>query len=920
MKFKSSRLKRFGYDISLTFDEAKELKEIIALADSQILRSIRDIQKRTVNYEKLEKRFEKREKLKENFSGTQNSEEIKKIQDKINRTMFIPEYITVVMDHPKHYDYIYHNGIIVNGKKYKRLSCSSSQSRVSTVVLCDEEILIELKRRLNNGRNENKPIAPSKFNAYFGLAGSATYKVSDPKFIVVRDFVNQTTFKSNFVTETDWNLDDEVDVRDVTLDMTRNDGMGLISPSQSQKWADELGLDWLPSQWCVRQNYIKGMLCTFPIHEFCEKVNGGNYIVDTIYKDESGNYIKADLRDYDVIISESQFKLWDSYSGVDSYIENCKKNKLYWGISQYTPKEPKDVLTLNYQFIQTLNLNQEDIEKLCVQFVDWICGVSYENVSYMLLFLLGLNNTDFKINNFLRSSDQYWIKSLILNPEIRNDRYIRSKIHNLIKYKLQKGCLGSIIVNGNFQVLVSDPYAMMQHVCGIEVTGLLKEKEFYSGYWNNKEHTRVDAMRSPLTYRSEHVVLDFIKNKETEYWYRYCQQGIILNYFGHEVVCFGGADFDYDILATTSNPVMINGVYKDDLPVVYEPPKPEKIVFTEDDLYHADTFSFGSIIGQITNKGSNAYAVLPLFEKKYGKDSPECVTTVSRLQQCCKAQSAQIDKTKIGKEVKGIPKVWTEKQKVNIDSDTADAVDEKDFYNRILLTKRPYFFKYLYTDAKKKYNQFVDRYEMTCHQKFQMTTAKLKALSRKTLEQKEFLKGFYDYMPLTYSDSPMNLLCRYIEEINFKISEQLKINPHPEIYNLYKNPQYEYTEEEYNDVVRIIKRHNMMITNNLAISGDEDPLDYDEEIYISYKDDNDFLIYKINEVCSNVYVAVNCLIDYYYKEKPASRKDILWDSYGLYIFKNIKQNTKTPPVFPFPCDNGDISYLGKKYKLQGVGI
>ena len=35
----------------------KELKEVIALADSQILRSIRDIRKRTVKYSKLEKLF-----------------------------------------------------------------------------------------------------------------------------------------------------------------------------------------------------------------------------------------------------------------------------------------------------------------------------------------------------------------------------------------------------------------------------------------------------------------------------------------------------------------------------------------------------------------------------------------------------------------------------------------------------------------------------------------------------------------------------------------------------------------------------------------------------------------------------------------------------------------------------------------------
>ena len=79
--------------------------------------------------------------------------------------------------------------------------------------------------------------------------------------------------------------------------MNRTDGMGLISYSQALKWSKEMGLDYVPSQFCVRQSYLKGMLCVFPIHEFCLEINGGNYLVDTIYKDKNGNYIKADMND-----------------------------------------------------------------------------------------------------------------------------------------------------------------------------------------------------------------------------------------------------------------------------------------------------------------------------------------------------------------------------------------------------------------------------------------------------------------------------------------------------------------------------------------------------------------------------------------------------------------------------------------------
>lgn len=925
MKFKSSRLKRFNYNINVSFDEAKELKEIIALADSQILRSIRDIQKRTINYVKLEKRFKKREELRKSPASERVSTEIKTLQDKINRTMFIPEYVTVVIDHPKQYEYIFKNGIVINGKTYRRFSCSSSQARNSTVVLCEETILPELKRRINNGRDENIPLAPSKFNAYFGLAGSATKIVSEPKFIVVKDFTNQTTFKANYVTETAWDIDDKIDVRDVTLDMTRNDGMGLISPKQSQKWANELGLDWIPSQWCIRQSFIKGMLCTFDIHDFCEKVNGGNFTVDTIYKDGNGEYIKADLRNYDVVISESQFKLWNCYKSIDEYIHNYRKNKLYWGVSQYAPKEPKDTLTLNYQFIQTLDLTQSDVENLCSQFVEWVSGVSYANLPFTLLFLLGTNSTESKIKEFLRSGDQYWLKSLIVNPELKNDKYICSKIHNFIKYKIKNGCLGSIIVDGNFQVLVSDPFAFMQHMCGLPATGLLQAGEFYSNYWNNKGVSQVDAMRSPLTYRSEHVILNLRKDEVTEYWYKYCQLGIILNWHGHECVNFAGADFDYDILATTSNPIMIKGIYKDEIPVVYDPPKPQKILFTDEDLYHADIFSFGSIIGQITNKGSNGYALLPIIESMYGKDSDEYKIIISRLQQCCKAQSAQIDKTKIGRDVKGIPDIWVVKQKPSVDEngvvlDSDEELRQKEFYNRVLLNKHPYFFKYLYRDTKKKYTQFVDFYEFTCKEKFRMSISKLQPLPRKTIEQKEFLEELNNYTPLTCSNSSMNMVCKYIEGVEFDIAKKIKGVTDKCVWELYKKRDVDYTLEIKEKIIKTLKEHKNYLETQYQTSENNDLYSLDDREIINYDYCNDILKNKLSDICSNVYVVVNCLIDYYYQDIVSSNKELLWCIYGKYIFHNIKENTDSSCLFPFPDNSGDVLYLGKKYKMKEVNI
>ena len=968
-KYHSGRLKEFGWSVDDTFEDSRRQNEIIGLSDNQMMRTIRDIDKRDICKRKLEILIKTRDmyrkkltyqqkhpnkelikKLKsvhkrvnnkvvdrlwdKYISSSTYDDEVKRIQGKIYRITFQEDYVTVVMDNNKHYEYLYENGFYINGKLFRRLSCPAGKARVSTVIFCREEIIDEVRTRLDNGRNLNKKFSPSKFNAYFGLYGSSTTVVSDPKFIVVKDYENTTSFMANWVIENGWKVDDTIIQKEIVdTPMNRTDGMGIISYRQAAKWASEMGLDYVPSQFCVRQSYIKGMLCVFPIHEFAEEYGKldefGKCMVDTIYTDSNGNPIKANLFDYDVIISESQFKLWDSYDNIDSYLENCKKNKLYWGVALTSPKEAKHMLKLNYQFIQTLKLKEKDIEKLASQFVEWMSGVSYQNRYYMLLFLLGVNNDEKKIKQFLSSSDNYWVKALIINDNVKNDKYIRTKIRELIKHKIENACKGDIYVDGNFQVIVSDPFGFMQHVCGLEVTGLLKPGMSYSNYWNERNVVKVDAMRSPLTYLSEHVILNLQKDNETERWYRYCKLGIILNYHGHEAFNFAGSDFDMDILATTSNEVMMNGVYKEELPVVYDAPKPNKFVFTEDDLYKSDTFSFGSIIGSITNKSSNGYALLPLIEEKYGIDSQEYKLVKTRLQQCCKAQSAQIDKAKIGRAVKGIPKVWTNRNKFKRNKN-GNIVDKhlrrKELYNSTLLDVYPYFFRYVYKDTNKKYKKYLDEKNGICKQKFNMSFTELESLQRKTDVQKKFIEDFYRYCPVTISNSSMNMLCQYIESINFNISQNTKIDTSENVYELYKNKTFDYSEY-YNRVVNELKKYMQERRFEMTIispdENDEDEYNENKVNSSAFGTSIDDLVVRMSKINNNPQIILNCLIDYFYKEKPVSNKDILWKSYGKYIYQNIVKNTESEIIiFPFPTNENDfdLTYLGYNYKLQEVQI
>ena len=57
--------------------------------------------------------------------------------------------------------------------------------------------------------------------------------------------------------------------------------------------------------------------------------------------------------------------------------------------------------------------------------------------------------------------------------------------------------------------------------------------------------------------------------------------------------------WDYDKISSTDNPQFVNEKYQDKRVVNYDVKKPHKKLFTEDDLFVTDTFSFGTQIGQI---------------------------------------------------------------------------------------------------------------------------------------------------------------------------------------------------------------------------------------------------------------------------------------------------------------------------------
>ena len=257
------------------------------------------------------------------------------------------------------------NGLQINGKEYVRLLTGAGMARRSTVQFVEKEFGKSLVPILENGRNLDVELVDSKYNAYFALVSSASYPVSTPRFCVIHDYEFTRNRDVDFVVETPDGEEDYVEQRNMEITHNAFDGQGIISLQMASDWANDLKLDYIPTSFCIRGSYLKGQVVAFDFYKFVEEKNLNPYIID-IWGNEINIY------DVDIILTESQLKLWKSYDSYEDYINNCAKNQLGWSVSRYTPKQEKDYFASSYQLLQVLDLDRDEVESMAQPTIDWI--------------------------------------------------------------------------------------------------------------------------------------------------------------------------------------------------------------------------------------------------------------------------------------------------------------------------------------------------------------------------------------------------------------------------------------------------------------------------------------------------------------------------------------------------------------------
>ena len=889
-----------------SFKDASRDGCVVSIGDNLVFAKIREYYGETGDhislYNKVQDIRKEMKNIKKQPTCQENIDKLKDLQHQLDKMLFIDDIVNIKVVTKKEYKQIARDGFDLNGKHYVRFMVGSGQMRRNTVSFINEELYDYMQEHLMCGLDKKiKNINLAKLSAYFALSFSSVLWVREPKVCVIKDFdtviPNQ---KLNFIYKDD---EEKNQVKEIYKDLKLNscDGQGIISPEMAQNWAEDMHLSYVPCSFVVRTAFVKGNLVTFDFKEYA-KENGITKI-----KDRYGTEYNID--DIDVLLSESQFKMAKYYSAWEGYLSYHHSYHLKWGVARYNKEFDDEYVLTNYQYIQVLDLDREDIKGLVSYTTDWFKNICSGDKLYSLAYNIGIKNPEDSLSEIINSCGSAFTKAIVKNSKMLEDGYVQRKIYNSIKESIRQAKLGRIWVKGNYQFMISDPIAQVRSALGLSPDGELQANEVYSNFWNERNVSgEVCLMRSPLTHYSEINVERLAKTKEMEKWYKYIYSGVIYSIYDIATVKHADSDFDGDIVCSTNNEYFLKGAMRNEIPITYEKEMVPTQRVTLPNFIRCDVKGLDTKVGQITNYSTSMIAMLPLFK---GEGQQEQLQEMQkRIKLLREIQGAEIDKIK-GTTPPQFPREW--RYWVKIDKDDDDITKaEKYKYNSMVVKKKPYFFIYLYSTLMKEYKAYEKNFNSISYKHFGMSIKDLLRKENRSEGENKLIRKYRKYSPVLETDCVMNNLCKEVE------SSDSDIKFHPSKISLLSEfADYSNIDEEklatLMDICKTYKSEKQFrgfstMIENEGIA-DDDIAEIMNQVLYGHKD-------KYREKIKNLFSNTRELFNHLMMmcQRKNINHDIVWDIMGDDIIDIIPVCNPTVLIE----DDYGVEYLGHKYQLQEV--
>lgn len=567
-----------------------------------------------------------------------------------------------VSEHQKIAEYMFRpEGIILNfGKedaRYIAFERSASMSRENRLSFIRADVYEPLRERMMLGLHIGL-CQLSKLHAYNALlfTSGARYNddtiFSDKRISVIK---NPKSIIKNVPVVTVCSDDSAGALRKYTrvekvtdIRITEFDGEGFVSP----RLADRLDAEHNSFQ--IRMPYIKGVVHRVDFAALLSELDV-SYIVDMWGE-------KHSPAEVDIILTESMFKGlgWMTENGLSwaEYLERCNKYRHALYISGKDKTEPQNTTELNYQFLNTLSMTDDEFRPKDLP-LGWKSSPEYdrrhwitkttETEYYRLVadhearrkyFTDELGEKE-SLSNRRRQRAELLTKNALFIDEPIYAGELKDRAETL----LAKYAVGKLSVAGDNRYLSDDLLrliaGMVRDAVGEGASYRRLEREFIEDHFiyapqpNYETGEYYTVLRSPHIARNEEVLVKPMAASELrEKYFSHLNYVIMVDSRSLIPERLGGADFDGDMVKTIADPLINRCVMRSstELPLLKIPAE-QPLIADASDWYERFVMvrnTLSSRVGQISNAALDR-GIVAYDENTADEDKERCFHEVETL-------------------------------------------------------------------------------------------------------------------------------------------------------------------------------------------------------------------------------------------------------------------------------------------------
>ena len=372
-----------------------------------------------------------------------------------------------------------------------------------------------------------------------------------------------------------------------------------------------------------------------------------------------------------------------------------------------------------------------------------------------------------------------------------------------------------------------------------------------------------------------------------------------------------------DIVFSTDNKTMIDSIYPGRLPITYDKESAPAQRMTTTNMIKTDLNTFDCKIGQITNYSTKFFSMLC----NYDRESREYKELTERLKLLRRYIGDSIDAGK-GIKTKPFPAEWKSWKRVP-ENWTDEQKSEQWFLNNLVEKRKPYFFVYIYDAVMEDYKKEKKRLDRECRSIFGVNFNELKSKEDKTQEEKNFVKKYYNELPVTKTPCIMNKMAWKIEGLEFDFKHPKNTNEE----NLalaekmmsgntkFTKAKMDFVKEKYKLWKSLVKQKYQRSIKEYGLDVLEENCSLTETLEDSV---SERIMRALEERIPNDCELADYLVHLAYIEQKSDAKAFCWAFGSEGIIKNLLLKNCDQPL-RIPVDDPDgILYLGRTYGLGEV--